>query len=132
MPRSLVVIAGVSTSHIPVSLISATSAASSALFARRNGSRLTDPTSSSPSISTVMRAGMPPPAVLPGAQGFQEHQRLALVIDRTAGDEALAARAIDVLRIERIAVPQRQRIDRLHVVVAVKQDMRPLVVRRPA
>ena len=69
---------------------------------------------------------------VPGAQGFQEHHRLALVVHRAAGDEALAARAIDVLRVERIAVPEGHRIDRLHVVVAVEQDVRPIVVRRPA
>ena len=77
-----------------------------------------------------MRAGMPPPARVPGAQGLQEHQRLALVVHRAAGDVAFAARAIDVLRIERIAVPQRHGIDRLHVVMAVEQDVRAFVVRR--
>jgi hypothetical protein len=65
------------------------------------------------------------PRTVPGAQGFQEHHRLAFVVHRAAGDEALAARAIDILRIERVAVPQREWVHRLHVVVAVEQDVRP-------
>ena len=43
------------------------------------------PISSSPSISTVMRAGMPPPAVRQARRASQKHHRLALVVDRTAG-----------------------------------------------
>ena len=130
MPRSRVVIAGVSMSHMPVSLISARSAASSSLLAARKGSRLGLPTSSSPSISTVMCAGMLARGLLPGAQRLDEHHRLALVVHRAARDEALAVRAIDELRLERRAVPELQRIDRLHVVVAVEQDVRSLVAGR--
>ncbi len=63
MPRSLVVRPGVSTSHMLVSLISAKSAPNASLLAFRNGSRLGLPTSSSPSISTMTGAGMPPPTL---------------------------------------------------------------------
>jgi len=59
-PRRRVVMAGVSMSHMPVSEITATSAASSRRLAIRNGSRLGLPTSSSPSSSTVTRAGRLP------------------------------------------------------------------------
>ena len=68
--------------------------------------------------------------LLPGAQRLEEHHRLALVVHRAARDEALAARAVDQLRLERRAVPELQRIDRLHVVVAVEQDVRPVVAGR--
>ena len=73
---------------------------------------------------------MPPPAVMPGAQRFEEHHRLALVVHRAARDEALAVRAVDKLRLERRAVPQLQRIDRLHVVMAIEQHVRAFVVGR--
>ncbi len=60
MPRSPVVIAGVSMSHMPVSEITATSACSASRLASMNGSRLTLLISSSPSISTVAATGNPP------------------------------------------------------------------------
>ena len=59
-PRRLVVIAGVSASHMLVSQISAMSAASSSLFAARNGGKLTPPDSSSPSSRTVTGSGSEP------------------------------------------------------------------------
>ena len=74
-----------------------------------------------------MRAGMLAGGLLPGAQRLDEHHRLALVVHRAARDEALAVRAIDQLRLERRAVPELQRIDRLHVVMAIEQDVRPLI-----
>ena len=52
--------AGVSMSHIPVSLMMAMSAAKAWRCSARNGSRLRLPTSSSPSISTVAGQGGPP------------------------------------------------------------------------
>ena len=69
--------------------------------------------------------------LLPGPQCLDEHHRLALVIDRAAGDETLAVRPVDELRLERRAGPQLQRIDRLHVVMAVEQDMRAAIAVRP-
>ena len=74
-----------------------------------------------------MCAGMLARGLLPGAQCLDEHHRLALVVHRAARDEALAVRAIDELRIERRAVPEAQRIDRLHVVMAIEQDLRALI-----
>ena len=70
--------------------------------------------------------------LLPGAQRLDEHHRLALVVHRAARDEALAVRAIDQLRLERRAVPEIQRIDRLHVVMAVEQHVRSAGSRRGA
>ena len=60
MPRSRVDSAGVAMSHMPVSLITATSAFSSAACAARKGARLGEPISSSPSITAVMAQGGPP------------------------------------------------------------------------
>ena len=62
MPRSLVVSAGVFTSHMSVSLITATSAANASWLAAMKAPRLGLPTSSSPSISTVTRTGSEPVA----------------------------------------------------------------------
>jgi hypothetical protein len=59
-PRSEVVMAGVSLSHMLVSQISATSARSSSAFASRNGGRLTPPDSSSPSSRIVTGIGSLP------------------------------------------------------------------------
>ena len=59
-PRSMVVIAGVSMSHIPVSLTMATSHSNSLAYSRRNGSKLSLPDSSSPSKRTVTGQGGPP------------------------------------------------------------------------
>ena len=59
-PRSIVVIAGVFTSHMPVSLTIATSASSSLRCDSMNGSRLGLPLSSSPSSITVTGQGGDP------------------------------------------------------------------------
>ena len=75
MPRSRVVRPGVSTSHMLVSLISAKSAPRSSLCAFRKGSRFGLPISSSPSISTMTGAGMPPPAA------FQARRASMNIID---------------------------------------------------
>ena len=64
---------------------------------------------------------------LPGAHCLDEHHRLTLVVHRPARDETLAERAIDELWLERRALPEFQRIDRLHVVVAVEQHVRALI-----
>jgi hypothetical protein len=60
MPRRRVDSAGVSMSHMPVSLITATSARSSVALSRRKAPRLGEPISSSPSITAVIAQGGPP------------------------------------------------------------------------
>ncbi len=59
-PRSIVVIAGVRASSIPVSQISPISALSSPACASRNGGRLAPPDSSSPSSTTLTEIGSLP------------------------------------------------------------------------
>ncbi len=60
-----------------------------------------------------------------GAGRFDEGHQLALVVGGTAGNDDLAAVRLCLDgRVERVALPQVQRIDRLNVVVAVEQDMR--------
>ncbi len=59
-----------------------------------------------------------------GAAGFQEADDLTLIVHRPAADDALAARAVHQLRVERVGVPELQRVGGLHVVMAVEQHMR--------
>ena len=59
-PRSLVVMAGVFGSHMPVSQTKAASQVSSFLFALRNGTSEGEPDSSSPSIRKVALMGRLP------------------------------------------------------------------------
>ena len=61
----------------------------------RKGSRFGLPTSSSPSSTTVIRAGRPAGHLVPGAERFEPHAHLALVVDRPAGHDAFAARSLD-------------------------------------
>ena len=65
-PRNMVVMAGVSMSHIPVSLTMATSDSNSFAYSRRKGSKLSLPDSSSPSKITVTGQGGPPAPFGPG------------------------------------------------------------------
>ena len=95
MPRSRVVIAGVSMSHMSVSLMTATSAAQR--VAMRGEDRLEvgaadlflaldqhrDPHRQAPVVG------------VPGAQRFQPQHGLALVVDGAAGDDARAVRTVD-------------------------------------
>ena len=67
-PRSMVEIAGVSASHMPVSQTSANSDFSSAAFSRRNGVREGDPLSSSPSRKIVTLTGSEPVSVFQARQ----------------------------------------------------------------
>jgi hypothetical protein len=63
---------------------------------------------------------------LPGATGLDEGHDLALVVLGAARDDDLAA--VGVVgddRLERRTVPEIERIDRLHVVMAVENHMRP-------
>ncbi len=61
---------------------------------------------------------------LPRPAGLDEGHQLALVVAGAAAADHLALRPVLHLGVERIAIPQRQRIDRLHVVMAVEQQMR--------
>jgi hypothetical protein len=62
----------------------------------------------------------------PGAAGLDKGHELALVVLRTARDDDPAPVGMGGdRRLERRVPPQLQRISRLHVVVAVEQDMRP-------
>ena len=74
MPRSDVVIAGVSWSHMPVSQTSATSAFSSSLLASTNSGRNFEPSSSAPSTRNVMSIGSEP------VTAFQARQASTKVI----------------------------------------------------
>ena len=65
--------------------------------------------------------------LLPGAAGLDEGHQLSLVVLGAARNDDLAA--IGVIgddRLERRTVPEVQRIDRLHIVMPVKQNMRPV------
>ena len=63
--------------------------------------------------------------LLPGAACLDEGHQLSLVVGRAAARDHLAA-GLDLLdrRRERIGFPELDRIDRLHVIVTVKQHMR--------
>ena len=104
MPRSLVVIAGVSMSHMPVSLITQiggelvpvggeegfeAGAADLLLAFHQHGD--------------ARRAGRPPPSCQARSASMNIID-LALVVHRAARDQALAVRAIDELRLERRAM----------------------------
>src|SRR5260370_19645673 len=60
-----------------------------------------------------------------GATGLDEGHQLPFVVARAAGDDGLAARS-EILdaRLERRGLPQIERIDRLHVVMAIEQRSR--------
>jgi hypothetical protein len=70
---------------------------------------------------------------LPGAECFEESHDLTLVIDRAAGDDALAVRAVHNRGLEGRAFPQVKRLRRLNVVMAVIEEVgrawrRPFVI----
>ena len=67
----------------------------------------------------------------PGSTSLEEGHDLTLVVDASARVEAIRAAAVAKLGLERRRYPQIQRIHRLHIVVAVEQDMRNLLTRRP-
>ena len=60
----------------------------------------------------------------PGARRLHEGHQLALVVRRAAAADHRAARRVLNLGIERVAVPKLKRIGRLHVVVAVEEEVR--------
>ena len=69
--------------------------------------------------------------VVPGAQRLEPGHDLALVVDRAARDQPLAALGRYHGRLERRGEPQLERLDRLHVVMAVVEDVRAGVAARP-
>lgn len=65
-----------------------------------------------------------------GPAGFHEGHQLTLVISRsTPGDHLPAAADIFHGRFERIVFPEIERIDRLHIVMAVEKHMRRVFCR---
>ena len=74
-PRSEVVMAGVSRSHMPVSQTKAKSAFRSSLFFSRNGTKFFEPISSSPSMTMVTSTGSEP------VTDFQARQASTKVIN---------------------------------------------------
>ena len=58
----------------------------------------------------------------PGPERLDKGHQLALVVGCPARPDHLAVPRILDLRVEWRAVPQRQRIDRLHVVMAIEQQ----------
>ena len=60
---------------------------------------------------------------LPGADRLDEGHQLALVVGGAARRDHLDAVALDDLRLEGRRFPEIERIDRLHVVMAVEQEM---------
>jgi hypothetical protein len=68
---------------------------------------------------------------VPGAQRLEPGRDLALVVDGAARDQARAALGGHHGRLERRAQPKLERLDRLHVVVAIVQDARPAAIARP-
>ena len=120
------VIAGVFGSHMPVSQTSAKSALEVGLvgFEERHEILRSDFLLALDHDGDVdrQRAGHR----FPGAAGLDEGHQLALVVLGAARDDDLAA--VGVVGdggLERRAMPEIERIDRLHVVVAVEQHMRP-------
>jgi hypothetical protein len=77
--------------------------------------------SSSPSKSTVTLIGLHP-----GTRRLDEGHELALVVLGAAAENLLLAVHLHDRRIEGVARPERDRIDRLHVVVPIEEHMRRL------
>ena len=65
---------------------------------------------------------------LPGAERLDEGHQLALVVAGAAGADHLAGRSLLDRRVEGVALPQLERVDRLHVIMAVNQQMRPVAL----
>ena len=97
-----------------------TSAARSSLWALMKSSRLAEPTSSSPSRMTLHVHRQPAVLLQVRFDRLEVHEDLALVV----GGAARVDLAVADRRLERRRLPQLERIDRLHVVVAVEQDRR--------
>ena len=59
-----------------------------------------------------------------GAERFKPEHGLTLVVHSAARDDPLAVRPVHQQRLERRGGPQVQRLRRLHVVMAVEQQVR--------
>ena len=70
-------------------------------------------------------AGKLPVHRLPGAAGLDEGHQLPLVVGGAARADDLALRGVLEFRVERVAVPEVERVHRLHVVMAVEQQVPP-------
>src|ERR1700730_1834736 len=68
---------------------------------------------------------------LPGPASLDEGHQLPFVVAGAARDDCFAARS-EILdaRLERRSLPQIERIDRLHIVMTIKQRARALAVTR--
>ena len=124
-PRSMVVMAGVSLSHWPVSQTSTTSALSSWPYSARNAGSEGEPHSSSPSIITDTEIGSLP------ATAFQARTASKKVISWPLLSSAPRATITCPLAASEMMIgsnggerPQVDRVGRLHVVVAVEQHVR--------
>ena len=80
--------AGTPRANWSVSLMTATSARSSSRCSWTNCSRLSEPISSSPSISIVTLTGSPP-CCLPGGHRLDVRPDLPLVVHRAAGIDGI-------------------------------------------
>ena len=97
-----------------------TSASSSSLCALTKLSRFAEPTSSSPSRMTSDVDRQLAVLLQVRLDGLEVHEDLALVVGRAARVDLAVAHG----GFERRRLPQLDRIDRLHVVVAVEEDRR--------
>ncbi len=113
-------IAGRLPSKKPLSLITARSAARRSRLASSQASRWIELDSSSPSKTNLRLTGRPPRVARIASVAPQMDVDLALVVGRAPADHPVA---LDE-RLERRRLPQLDRIDRLHVVVAVDDDRR--------
>ena len=139
-PRSIVVMAGVSLSHCPVSQTSTTSAFSSLPYSARNAGSEGEPHSSSPSSITETEIGNLP------ATAFQARTASKKVISWPLLSSAPRATITCPLAASEMMIgsnggrgPQIDGVGRLHVVVAVEQHVRrargaarPCRARRPS
>ena len=123
-PRSMVTMAGVLLSNNPVSQINTISDVSSAAFSFMKGIKLGDPLSSSPSKKKVILQGNVPCTAFPRGR---PRQRSSIAPYR----RTIRARGYGTFgrlfngRIKRITMPQFNGINRLHIIMSVKQDMWP-------
>ena len=108
---------GSSGAIIPASGFRHRSQASRSRWVRMNSGRWVEPISSSPS-NRNLKAGRFPPAREHRLDGLEHGQDLPLHVRGPPGEQVLAADRGP----EGVALPQLQRVHRLHVVVAVDQD----------
>ena len=117
-----VTVLGLSGAIMPVSVMTTTSQSSRSRRSASSASKFGEPDSSSPSISSLrLTAGVSRPVAARCARRPEQvEQQLPLVVGRAAGTQDVAVDR----RVERVGVPQLDRVDRLHVVVAVDDHRR--------